>query len=327
MSVDRYDVIGSLGSGHFTAGVYKCRHIDLDREVAVKLLRVDNGSRRDELLREARTMSSIGRHENVVQVLDAGDWNAEHVYLAVELCRDGSLLSAIPEHGLDPAAACRMVSDSCRGLDFMHRRGLLHLDIRPANILLSDQVPKLGDFGLARWTRDPGVPFVYGPHAAPEMLCGGSGTELADQYAMAMTLGHLLTNGLICSDPVPDEITEAAWRTCHSVDSLGANVPDRLKKVIRTATSFRPERRFRDIERFKQAVDAATPAVSFTLGSEGRMSSSDGCWTVEQLSTAGVYRVDVKRQGRRYSAHCLSNGTEIDAQTHVRRVANALAYR
>ena len=159
------------------------------------------------------------------------------------------------------------------------------------------------------------------------MLCGGSGSELADQYAMAVTLGHILTNGLICADPVPDEVTEVAWRTCHSVDLLGANVPDRLKKVIRTATSFRPERRFKDIERFKQALDAATPAVSFNLESESRMSSTDGCWTIERLSTAGVYRVGVKRHGRRYSAHCVANSTEAEAQTHVRRVVNALAYR
>jgi len=326
MSSERYEIIESLGTGHFTAGVYRCRHVDLRREVAVKLLKVGDHVDREELLREARTMASIGQHNNVVQVLDAGDWDEEHVYLAVALCLDGSLQSLIPERGVDPAFACRAISDSCRGLEFMHRNGLLHLDIRPANILLKDMVPKLGDFGLARWSHDPGVPFVYAAHASPEMLCGGAGSELADQYAMAMTLGHLLTAGKICADPLPSPITERAWRTCHPVQALGSNVPDRLKKVIKKATSFSSQDRYADIERFKQALDGATPTVSFRFLDATNLISSDGCWAISLTEGAGVHLVEVKRNGRRQAARCAGNNSEAVALDHLRHVVNALAY-
>ncbi len=87
----------------------------------------------------------------------------------------------------------------CRGLDHVHRGGLLHLDIRPTNVLIgSDGKPKLIDFGLARWTHDPAVEEWYWPHAAPELVEVSEGQVATDIYGMAMTLAHLLTGGDIC---------------------------------------------------------------------------------------------------------------------------------
>lgn len=184
MSADRYDLIEKIGDGNFTLGVFIAEHRDLGRTVALKLLEIDPGAARDDLLQEAKYMAALERHDHVVQVLDAGDWDDDTVYIAAELCMQGTVDSLAGSAGTDPASACRIVSDACRGLQYMHSQGLLHLDIRPANILLSDGVPKLGDFGLARWTTNSNVPAVYAPHAAPEMLATYDGSELSDQYAM-----------------------------------------------------------------------------------------------------------------------------------------------
>ena len=104
MSADRYELLGQLGAGNFTAGVHLAQHRDLGRQVAVKLLALDHLTEREKLLTEARTMASLEPHDNVVQVIDAGDWDEHHVYLAVELCADGSLDDTCPPYGFDPFA-------------------------------------------------------------------------------------------------------------------------------------------------------------------------------------------------------------------------------
>ena len=294
MSQERYRLIRPLGTGNFTAGVFLAEHLDLGREVAVKLLAVTASDDRDELLQEARTMAALDRHENVVQVLDAGDWETDLVYIASEVCRGGSLetMCAPPALPLDPATACSLISKALHGLDFMHREGLLHLDIRPANILLSDGVPKLADFGLSRWLTDAQVPKVYAPHAAPEMLRDYCGSHSADQFAAAMTLAHALTGGNACSMP-PSPIDEKTWKAFPALrSSLGWNVPEKLTRVLVRATKFDPADRYTSIELFKRALDQATPAVSFMVAESNLMQSLDGEWSISWASRRSGWRVE-----------------------------------
>lgn len=328
MSKDRYNVIRPLGTGNFTAGVYLAEHRDLGREMAVKLLAVNVLSDRDALLNEARSMAALEPHENVVQVLDAGDWDGGHVYIASEVCRGGSVagLCSPPAPPLDPAGACTLVTGACRGLDFMHRQGLLHLDIRPANILINDGVPKLADFGLARWVTNAQVPQVYAPHAAPEMLRNYGGTEASDQYAIAMTLAHVLTGGAACTMP-PATITAAAWRKFPALRSvLGPNVPERLTRALVKATEFQPAHRYSSVEAFKRAVDRATPAVSLAMVDAQTMESTDGEWKVEWRLRRAGWAVAVRRNGRRVGRLCADRLDEAKTAKHVGATVTALAY-
>jgi eukaryotic-like serine/threonine-protein kinase len=327
MSKERYRVITPLGSGNFTVGVYLAEHRDLRREVAVKLLAVDELNDRDALLDEARTMAALESNENVVQVVDAGDWDGEHVYIASEVCRGGSVeeLCSPPALPLDPAKACSLISDVCRGLDFMHRQRLLHLDIRPANILISEGTPKLADFGLARWLIDPEVPHVYARHAAPELLRDFSGTEASDQYAMAMTLAHVLTGGTSCAAP-PSPVTASTWQGFPALRSvLGPNVPERLTRLLVKATKFQPGDRYSSIEDFKRAVDQAAPAVSLRLVHDRMMESTDGDWNVEWRLLRSGWSVDVRRNGRRVGSQS-AGGLDVDAvERHIASTVEALA--
>jgi serine/threonine protein kinase len=274
-------------------------------------------SSRDDLLNEARTMAALEGHDNVVRVFDAGDWDDDFIYIASQPCLEGSLESLCDGgYCLDPATACRLISDACRGLEYMHQQGLLHLDIRPANILLSGSTPKIADFGLARWTGNADVPEVYAPHAAPEMLASYDGTKASDQYAMAMTLAHLLSAGAACNMP-PDPHDVKAWRKWAPLQILDLNVPIKLKRVLDRATEYDPVGRYASVEDFKRAVDGATPAVSFRMVDQTHMQSKDGEWSITWSTNRRGWSVDTRYNGRRDKTKGATNVDESSATRHI----------
>ena len=205
---DRYRIEGQLGRGRFGV-VYLARHIALDRTCALKVIPVRTTTA--EVLEEARKLAAVPANDNVVKVLDAGAWDDNHVFIASELCMDGSLGDRAAGEALDPATGSGAISDAWRGLDHLHQHELLHLDIRPANILMANDTPRLVDFGLARWMHDADVEDWYGPHAAPELVESGRAAPTSDIYAMAMTLAHILTAGSICRPfPVNAQLVQAS---------------------------------------------------------------------------------------------------------------------
>lgn len=326
MSCDRYKVTGTLGSGQFGT-VLRATHADLGRDVALKVLELRHPDNRNYLLAEGRRMAQLPKHPNIVQVLDSGDWDEEHVYLAVELCDGGSLEGLCSAGPVDAQRACRLISDASRGLHDLHLQGMLHLDVRPANILLSSNVPKLSDFGLARSSGNARLGSVYSPHAAPELHTLGTGSESSDQYAMAMTLGHLLTAGTYCGGPIPDPVTEKSWKRKPDPKTLGTHVPDRLRRVLKKATSFDPIRRYADVEGFKRDLDRATPVVAFVPDGERTWASTDGCYRIICSSRAGTHIVEFLANGRRRNADRLSTADESAARAYVRKLVQSKSYR
>jgi serine/threonine protein kinase len=236
-----------------------------------------------------------------VKVHDAGDWTGNSVYVASEYCSGGSLEDLSKTVPLDPSRACELVSQGCRGLDVVHRSGLLHLDIRPANILIGgDGKPRLIDFGLARWTHDPNADEWYWPHAAPELVERSQGQVATDIYGMAMTLAHLLTAGAICRPFLSgiDLVDASANGEWPRLDELGVNVPKKLRSVIEAGVQYDPDKRPATIEAFKKLVDKATPAISFSLQDDGSLASTAHGWTITMVRRNGSHDVEVRTADR-----------------------------
>jgi len=196
-----YRLLGVIGHGGM-AVVYRARHQELHREVALKVLSVQQGDDplfRERFLREVRAVAAID-HPHVVRCFDAGRVGGR-LYLAMELVRGGDALQLVGNVGMLPEArALAIVRDAADGLSAFHAVGLVHRDIKPANILLDETGrAKLADLGLVRSagesTRHTATGTAAGTPAymSPEQACAASDLDIrADLWSLTATLYFLL---------------------------------------------------------------------------------------------------------------------------------------
>ncbi len=198
--------IGSGGMG----SVYRGRQIAIDRDVVIKVLRVD-GRTADQVLKmvkrfrlEARVMSQL-RHPASVQVLDFGESEADgFLFLVMELCRGQSLRETLASEGhLPTARVARIGARVCKALAEAHALGIVHRDLKPANVFVDEihgesDVVKVGDFGIAKLAdatthlTQSGAAMGTPMYMAPEQATGGEVGPASDLYALGGLLYHLL---------------------------------------------------------------------------------------------------------------------------------------
>lgn len=200
-----YTIVRCLGSGGM-GEVYVARHPRLPRQDALKVLRPEmstNQEFRERFLREADLTAALS-HPNIVGVYDRGEFDGQ-LWISMEYV-DGTDVSRLLRSagGVSDDQAVAIISAVADALDYAHQHDLLHRDVKPANILISDTDPasrriKLADFGIARCANDSvgltatnmTVGTVF--YAAPEQLTGSVIDGRADQYALAATAFQLFT--------------------------------------------------------------------------------------------------------------------------------------
>jgi tetratricopeptide (TPR) repeat protein len=148
--IPRYEILDRLGEGT-TAVVYRARDRELNRPVALKLLRASSGMSelaRQRFRRESQAAAAVA-HPNVMMVYDAGDAFGR-LYLAMELVDGTTLDRALASGGRGLNEKLRLFEKAVRGVAAAHQKGIVHRDLKPTNILVSSSgEPKVGDFGLA----------------------------------------------------------------------------------------------------------------------------------------------------------------------------------
>ena len=148
-----YHVLSFLGAGGMGM-VYKAQAVQSNRRVALKFIRPQGADRLDLLARfrvEAEAIACL-RHPHIVRVLEIGAYGG-FPYLALEYVEGGSVQDHLDEFVSEPALSAHVIAAAARGLYHAHRLGILHRDLKPQNILLtSDRIPKIADFGLAKFT-------------------------------------------------------------------------------------------------------------------------------------------------------------------------------
>ena len=193
----RYRLIESLARGG-TASVWRAEDTESGSQVAIKILR-DEGvdpTLRERAGREAHVLEGLD-HPNLVRVLDSGEDDGMP-FMVMELLGGQSLAAIISERGtLEVDEAVTLVADVADGLGLAHSRGVIHRDVKPANVVCHDQVPTLVDFGIARnvdaTTLTRGLVMGTASYLAPEQAQGLPLTPAVDVYALGCVLYELLT--------------------------------------------------------------------------------------------------------------------------------------
>ncbi len=205
----KYKIIRRIGSGGMGA-VFAAKRLSLDDAVAVKcILPAQNTeSNRVRFLREAKAAARI-RHPNVVQVFDFGEGDEWPPYMVMEYLKGPALSDVIRRQGrMDRRRALQVFGDICAAVEAGHRRGVVHRDLKPNNVILavSDdgrEAVKVLDFGLARMTdstslalTQPGALLGTCAYMAPEQIEGGNGGAASDIFSLGVILYELVTGEL-----------------------------------------------------------------------------------------------------------------------------------
>jgi eukaryotic-like serine/threonine-protein kinase len=198
----RYRVISRLGSGGM-ADVYLAQDTLLGRQVALKLLHHRFSQDQEFVERFRREASSAAglSHPNVVSVYDRGEWDDTY-YIAMEYLPGRSLKAVLREHGrLSPDDAIDITIQILLALGFAHKRGIIHRDIKPHNVILDEEGrAKVTDFGIARAGASDmtmtGSIMGTAQYLSPEQAQGYAVSEASDIYAVGVVLYELLTGGV-----------------------------------------------------------------------------------------------------------------------------------
>ncbi|MEM7274777.1 MAG: PASTA domain-containing protein [Actinomycetota bacterium] len=237
--------IGGLGDGHeighgASAVVYRATQVDLDRDVAVKLLTASDADFVARFKREAKTLGKLSQHAGIVTVYDSGINHNGRPYLIMELCQESLLDRLRAEGPVDPIEACRIMADVTAAVAEAHGDGVVHRDIKPANVLIgSGGRILISDFGIAATTgnttgNSETVTFTAG-YAAPETVRGESTEAPADIYGIGATLFHLVSGEppFIGSDENPNLLAVVQRIGNEPVRDLRADgIPDAVCDVI-----------------------------------------------------------------------------------------------
>ncbi|MEI6254827.1 MAG: serine/threonine-protein kinase [Mycobacteriaceae bacterium] len=213
-----YTIVRPLGAGGM-GEVYLAQHPRLPRREALKILRTDisaDDSFRQRFIREADSVAAL-EHPNIVTVHDRGECDGR-LWIATQFVEGSDAAQLVRDRypaGMPVDEVAAITAAIADALDYAHGRGLLHRDVKPANILISDPDRDgnrriyLADFGIARPLDDPAgltaTNFTFGTvaYSAPEQLMGKDIDGRADQYALAATAYHLLTGSPVYSDTNP----------------------------------------------------------------------------------------------------------------------------
>ncbi|WAM19604.1 protein kinase (plasmid) [Rhodococcus sp. JS3073] len=246
-----FDDAEEIGRGGFGA-VYRCTQAELDRTVAVKVLTVDlDEDSRARFFREQRAMGRLTGHPNIVNILQVGATDSGRPYIVMPYHPQDSLDVWIRRHGPLPLDQALLLGVKMAGaVESAHRLGILHRDVKPANILLTDYgEPELADFGIAHiaggFETATGAVTGSPAYTAPEVLGGEPPTPAADVYGLGATLFSALTGHAAFERRSGEQVVAQFLRiTTQEVPDLRKQgIPDDVSDVIARAMSRVPDQR------------------------------------------------------------------------------------
>jgi Protein kinase domain len=269
IKLGQYEVQDFIGQGAMGL-VYRAYHTELERTGAVKVMQAitpdpDSVAR---FRHEAQSIAKL-RHPNIVDVYDFGEYQGTP-YMIVEYVPGGSLAGRMNGRRLDQATALRYLRGIASGLDYAHEHGIIHRDVKPANVLLSaEDSPVLADFGLAKLLQGSSLKSMTGvttgtpAYMAPEQVTGSKVGPASDRYSLA-TIAYEMLTGVIPFDG--EALMELLYAQVHrepmAPTAREPSLPPAVDAVVMRGLAKDPAARWSSSTAFVDALEAALKGVA-----------------------------------------------------------------
>jgi serine/threonine-protein kinase len=262
---DRYQIKETIGGGGM-ANVYLARDIILEREVAIKVLRLEYANDEEFIARfdrEAQSATSLS-HPNIVNIYDVGE--EDHIlYMVMEYVDGMTLKEYILQNGpLEVDEALDIMKQITSAITHAHANGIVHRDIKPQNILMDSRGKvKVTDFGIAMALSATSLTqtnSILGSvhYLSPEQARGGMATKKSDIYSIGIVLFELLTGRLPFSGESPVSIAlKHLQNDTPSVRRFNQDIPQSVENIVLKATTKDPFHRYEAVEELEQALVTA----------------------------------------------------------------------
>ncbi|RAI43722.1 serine/threonine protein kinase [Rhodoplanes roseus] len=327
----KYIIEESLEPGSFGL-VYKVHNYGVNRKSVIKIVEAEDPKKLKEIIESYS--QSICQHECIVKIyacelteirLPDGSTRLG-ILMELEWIPGGSWEKLLRSNYVPISHSCSLAIDALFGLHFAHQKGVIHGDIKPDNIFISDNHAKLADFGLSKYNIIPGISRAsdlhYAPHASPELRKLGNINVQTDVFAAGMTLFRAVNN---ISD----------WR--HRIDAIsdfdrllsegslikriGYNreVPRKIRAAINRACNPEQTSRFENCAAFRQALTQIRFKNSWTRVTDFLYESNFNGRTesVEVLPSRTTFDVVYKVNGRRKTTLCAKFNSQKDAKDYL----------
>lgn len=291
----RYDILKVIGKGGMGV-VLKAFDNELHRMVAIKILAdhlASNSSARRRFAREAQAAAAV-IHHNVIPIYNV-ESEEKFPYLVMQFVGGGSLQGKVESEGpLSVEAALRIAKQTSAALSAAHEQGLVHRDVKPANILLDENVERvlLSDFGLARAVDDASFTrtgIVAGtPHyMSPEQAMGNAIGCSSDQFSLGCVIYFMLTGHSPFRATTAMGVLNRICQTAHRpLNQVNPSVPIEVCKLVDRLLAKRPEDRFESVNQVELQIDQLLFAIQ-----SGKLSLRSPVGTRVARSVSGLNRM------------------------------------
>lgn len=305
--IDKYKLLEARGSGNFGT-VFRVKNLALDAERAVKFIELEDERKVGRSLEEARNLYKCGS-KHIVEVYNADIFSIDgkpYVIIEMEYLSEGSLRDRVLKGGISVKDALTATSHVLYALDAAHRAGIIHRDVKPANILIDGPNYKLTDFGIS-FVKSASHLYEninYRKNAAPECQKGAMADERSDIYSVGMTLFRLLSLDGNLQVPV-DQFIDWRNKGCSIglPEFLGfpKYIPRRLKAAIRRATDANPNVRYASAQEMLTAIEGLRVNLPWArdAANGGWIAKSDKEHRAYVEQAKARYRLEYKINGRR----------------------------
>lgn len=326
-SISKYNILKFLDNGFF-GRVFLCEDPYLEEKYAVKVIRIPSPEKYVEAINEGQTLN-ICKHKHIVAVKEVNEthFQGEHViYIVMEYLEKGSIQKLLRGKFISVKLACKIIQEALLGLEHAHNNGILHRDIKPGNILITDCYDyKLSDFGLAINYKSNFVDtFGYKPHKPLEVWEGNPMSRLSDIYAMGITFYRLLNNlqDIPFDFCTQDEVINSLRKNLYPERIFAKHIPTKIINIINCSIHSNKNKRYQNCTDFRQALNKLKFNIDWIKVNENYYTGecSNNKFSIERYSKSSGWVIDYKKNGIRKTELCFKNLKDKDVENIFFRI-------